>query len=363
MRRVMIMLWVAGLASLGTAARAQSLPAAELDAVAGGAGWVNTASEHIAIRLRALHGSVGRYLEGLALHAPESREADRAWAAVDAGRGFGPANALRLWTAPYLFSAVRSGANGYSHDAGGALVGLDKAFGCLTVGIAADFMFGDYDQRARRMQNEYTGLSGMVFTRFSHGQLEIELDAGLGRYWGNTHRIAPDATRIRSDMNLHEYFAALSAAYRIHVGYDWVLAPSLGVQYIRAKTPAFSENTHAYALHYGKQSHNWVRTPLFLTATRSFRGFGHLVTPYMRAGATPEWHRDTPVRRVARAGGPGGAVSDEISGARAVHWYGQAGAGFTAKLGTRTDFNMGYDFEFSRRYRNNIFNIGLGFSF
>lgn len=364
----LVALCLAGLACLAAWTAVQA--AEENPApVAVAAGWAHVAPEHTAALLRALHGSSGRAAEGLALALPGP--GDGAWAAVDSAGGLGSANPLRVWASPYFISPVHNGEAGYSNDAFGIVVGADKTFGAFTLGLAGNLMTGDYNARGDFLKNDYHGLSGTLFGRFTCGHWSVEGDLGYGRLWGRTVRGVPDSWpdswTARSRLAMRQYLAAIAAAYRFDLGYDWTLTPSLGIQYTYARLPARGEDgASAYRLSYLRDSHNWVRTPLMLTAARAMRGYGHLFTPYLRAGATHEWHHDRPSRHVYRAANPAGGaagIPGRFWGARPVHWYGQAGAGFTVKAGMRTDITAGYDFEFGHRYHNNVINLGVGFSF
>lgn len=379
MKRVLLygaMAWacIAG-AGVQHAAAADPLPASEVPNVSVLSNYVNAAHELVTSQLRVLEGAPTRVIDGFA--------AEDAWLTSTEGlarpvatggavsRAYGPINGLRVYFTPHITSAVRSGYGGYSHDAVAFMGGVEKMWGAMTFGLAANYVRGDYDARHEMHKTSYDALTGTLYGRFAWRDFFTQLNIGVGKMWGDSQRAAwadgvlPEARLKSKDQDITMYYASLTAGYRFQVNPCWVVTPSLGIQYTHARTHSAHERANdPRALWYQKDSHNYVRMPLMVTLERPMRTYNMMITPFARLGVVPEWHFDRPGRTVSRAASGGAvAVNQYIHGAKPRRVTGQIGAGINMKVGLRTDISASWDFEAAKNYRNNVWNLGVGFSF
>lgn len=266
-----------------------------------------------------------------------------------------------------------AGYNGYEADVYGIAAGLDKNFGSnLKIGLFASYADGDVDMLDWRNSN----FRGEISRKYADLYM---FNVGLyGAYkFNNWFAIAKTSylyskndIGAQDDQDVNGWAGSLKIGYEFKFLCDFIVTPSVGIDYIYLKNDAYNVWTNNISsLRSNSYRDTSLELPVMINIAKSFATSFGSVTPFLRAGWIHEFHNDSTqydARERFNNVPVGTAVNDilwKFRGSERPADRGSVGLGANANVNGRADLFASWDYEWGKRYYDNTFNIGFGLNF
>lgn len=291
-----------------------------------------------------------------------------AYASYGGGRreGYGPGYSRgRIWGGGFGDWSEQDGKNnihGYDYDAGGLVLGYDRKFGSLNMGIAAAYTGGSLKVKdlATKFEGDMMNI-GVYAGYMSDAGFFANAKLGYGYGWNDYKvNLIPGGVK-RGDYHNQTYSAAAEIGYAFRLPMHINLIPSLGIAYTHLRQGSWREKGFPVANWFEKQNDNWVGIPLEVKVSKVIPlGPGKYIAPEVRVGWTYEAKE---AKSRIRTGYLGSNSSVQMVGVDPGRSRLVVGAGVKARLSGRVDLGVDYTFESRSRYssHNVAANIGLSF--
>lgn len=250
---------------------------------------------------------------------------------------------------------------GYAYKGQGAMLGYDRAFGALTVGIAGSYVKGDYDLADfTRHNSEIKQYSGNVYATYNTSAgFFFSLTGGYTH--GDTEIDESDSTDyLLEDFNSRTFNAGLRAGYDFEPTSTIVITPSIGGNFFHTRVS--DHNVDAFGTAYRMESvrHNLFEIPVDIQIAKEF-DFGKNRSLQISANGGYAYNLTDKAAYgdLFQAGNP---VKDRVIAREQGRSTWKAGAGARLKM-NQWDIGVKYDFLTRSDFDSHRVMGTVGFSF
>ncbi|MCC8189363.1 MAG: autotransporter outer membrane beta-barrel domain-containing protein [Planctomycetes bacterium] len=286
-------------------------------------------------------------------------------------------NPVRFWTAGFGAKADQKNVGteyGYDTEVWGAAVGVVKEFGDLYFGLTGGYARSDVS---------WNELSAGAKTDAYMADFLVGYRRGLGfvEAFGNYAYSEHDVTRViaipgynngvaRGDYHDDVWGGGIRFGYQARLGKNWLMIPTIGVNYIQTKSGSFTESGRhdmAVLLDFAKGGikRRNVRAPLTVRVNRSFAACGFVVTPEFR-GSVSAIFGNKSAKAYTRFVGDPGANSEGIfyaNGIKTGRWAAQLGTSLEISRRGRFNLTGNYDYTFAKKSHEHNYSLMAGMNF
>lgn len=255
---------------------------------------------------------------------------------------------------------------GYDYNSGGAILGYDYATDCLTIGFAAAYTNGTLkvDKMNTKFDSDVASVGLYGVYNLANAYIRGYLSYGYG--WNDYEVGMLLGGRKNGEYDNQSYSAGLELGYRAELPCDFVLVPSVGVDYTHISQEKWTETVHVsgnnpvIANHFDRDRFNSVEIPVGVRLSKVINMGDMALIPEVR-GAFIYQANDR--RDRVRTGYAGSGMSTTMYGVDCGPTRGMVGGGVRAVFSDCFDIAVDYSLNFKGGYRDHNLTGTLGLSF
>ena len=283
-------------------------------------------------------------------------------------------NPIRFWASGFGADGnqKKNGTEyGFDSEMWGGAIGMMKEWGNFYVGLSGGYarVSTDWKELTATAKSDAYMADALIGYRFGLGFIEA-----YGNYAYNDHKTSRNLSFAnysgvaRGSYHDNVYGGGVRLGYQHLVCDSWLFIPTIGVNYIKSRSAAFTEDGR-YNLFpkldvaAGGIRRQNLRVPLTARLSRPFVFMDSVVTPELRASFIPIFG-DKRAKATARfAGDPSADGRFTAVGIENGRWAGQVGGTLEISRRGRMNITANYDYTFARKSYEHNYSLMFGMNF